>query len=482
MPAILSLAPFQQRQQWARFRSRAHEALDELLDRVETQMSEHGSTPPTLMEITEAVSQERSGLTAAVVEAFIERRHGQFLAQEEAACPKCERVLRARPSRSRTVETLLGPVPLERPYFYCVSCEHGFYPLDEALGLSGHRKQWDVQNAGVKAGAGDAPPARREAAGRADRRVDERLCDSRGAATDRVVGRAAGVSGRGRHPGSHCSRPPPLASGGPSWCWAIDAADVPSRPETAKGTRPGRKKSRARRRRWQGEYHEAKGFRFYLVDDERIEQLISWHQMGDEQAFGSALRQIKEAGLIPEEQVRLCAIGDGAPWIWKWVEELFPSARQILDYYHCSRYLHAVAEAQYGTDAARASHWLEATLARLFCGEGTGVVWGLQRMQAVSEEAEEAIGTALTYLQKRLHQVDFGSHRKGGYPIGSGAIESAHRFIGHVRLKRSGAWWYKENSNAILALRCALYNGTLDRVFQQYRDNLKTTTKTVTIT
>ena len=132
---------------------------------------------------------------------------------------------------------------------------------------------------------------------------------------------------------------------------AIDAADVPSRPQTAKGTRPGRKKSRARRRRWQGEYHEAKGFRFYLIDDERIEQLISWHQMGNEQAFGAALRQVKEAGLIPEDQVRLCAIGDGAPWIWKWVEELFPSARQILDYSHCSSYLHAVAEAQYGADA-----------------------------------------------------------------------------------------------------------------------------------
>ena len=481
MPTILSLAPFQQRQQWARFRSRAHEALDELLDRVETQMSEHGSTPPTLMEITEAVSQERSGLTAAVVEAFIERRHGQFLAQEEAACPKCERVLRARPSRSRTVETLLGPVPLERPYFYCVSCEHGFYPLDEALGLSGHRKQWDVQNAGVKLAL--EMPHQRAAklldeltdASMSDCVIHEVLQQTGSLDVLQVCPDAADIQDR-------------IAQAAAARKWrpivvlAIDAADVPSRPETAKGTRPGRKKSRARRRRWQGEYHEAKGFRFYLVDDERIEQLISWHQMGDEQAFGSALRQVKEAGLIPEEQVRLCAIGDGAPWIWKWVEELFPSARQILDYYHCSRYLHAVAEAQYGTDAARASHWLEATLARLFCGEGTGVVWGLQRMQTVSEEAEEAIGTALTYLQKRLHQVDFGSHRKGGYPIGSGAIESAHRFIGHVRLKRSGAWWYKENSNAILALRCALYNGTLDRVFQQYRDNLKTTTKTVTIT
>ena len=480
MSAILSLEVFQERQSQDRFRSRAHEALDQWLDRVETQMSERGSCAPTLLEITASMSQERSGLTAALVEAFVERRHGHFLAQEEAACPKCKGLLRARPSRSRTVETLLGPVTLERPYFYCVGCHHGFYPLDEALGLSAQRKQWDVQQAGVKLGL--EMPHRRAAelldeltdASMSDCVIHEvlqqtgsldvlQVCPDAADIQDRIAQAAAGRKWR------------------PIVVLAIDAADVPSRPETAKGTRPGRKKSRSRRRRWQGEYHEAKGFRFYLIDDERIEQLISWHQMGNEQAFGAALRQVKEAGLIPEDQVRLCAIGDGAPWIWKWVEELFPSARQILDYSHCSSYLHAVAEAQYGADAARASHWLEATLARLFCGEGTGVVWGLQRMQPLSEEAGEAIGTALTYLQKRLHQVDFGSHRKGGYPIGSGAIESAHRFIGHVRLKRSGAWWYKENSNAILALRCALYNGTLDRVFQQYRENLKTTTETVTI-
>ena len=112
------------------------------------------------------------------------------------------------------------------------------------------------------------------------------------------------------------------------------------------------------------------------------------------------------------------------------MEELFPTARQILDYYHRSRYLHAVAEAQYGADAARATHWLEPTLARLSCDEGTGVVWGLQHMRLASEDDGEAIASALGYLQKRLHQVDFRSHRQGGYPIGSGAIESAHPFIG----------------------------------------------------
>ena len=90
------------------------------------------------------------GLTAARVKALVERRHGAYLVQAQAACPQGERVLRARPSRSRTVETLLGAVTLERPYFYCVGCAHRFYPLDEALGLSGPTKQWDVQHAGTQ--------------------------------------------------------------------------------------------------------------------------------------------------------------------------------------------------------------------------------------------------------------------------------------------------------------------------------------------
>jgi hypothetical protein len=131
-----------------------------------------------------------------------------------------------------------------------------------------------------------------------------------------------------------------------------------------------------------------------------------------------------------------------------------------------------VAKAQYGADPARATEWLEATMARLFCNEGAGVIWGLQRMKPVSEEAEKAIESALTYFTPRLEQITYGRHRKGGYPIGSGAIESAHRFIGHIRLKRSGAWWYTENSNAILALRCARYNGTLERLFDRKRRSL----------
>ena len=70
-------------------------------------MTEPGSSAPTLMEITEALSEERAGLTAALVEAFVERRHGLLLTQEEAGlspavsagCPRARRA-RARWRRS----------------------------------------------------------------------------------------------------------------------------------------------------------------------------------------------------------------------------------------------------------------------------------------------------------------------------------------------------------------------------------------------
>ena len=41
--------------------------------------------------------------------------------------------------------------------------------------------------------------------------------------------------------------------------------------------------------------------------------------------------------------------------------------------------------------------------------------------------------------------------------------------MSRVRLKRLGAWWYVEQANQMLALRCAKYNGTFDRVFEAYK-------------
>jgi hypothetical protein len=74
------------------------------------------------------------------------------------------------------------------------------------------------------------------------------------------------------------------------------------------------------------------------------------------------------------------------------------------------------------------------------------------------------------HLSNHREKVDYGAAKRGGYHIGSGAIESANQFIAHVRLKRSGSWWYITNANNILKLRCAKYNGTYDRIIQRHKE------------
>jgi hypothetical protein len=110
---------------------------------------------------------------------------------------------------------------------------------------------------------------------------------------------------------------------------------------------------------------------------------------------------------------------------------------------------------------------------RPFWGEVHGVIWGLQRMKPWDAQTSGEIDKLIRYLERHQERLDYWFAHKGGYPIGSGGIESANKFICHVRLKRSGAWWYVANANQMLALRCAKYHGTFDRVFARYRQGIQ---------
>jgi hypothetical protein len=116
--------------------------------------------------------------------------------------------------------------------------------------------------------------------------------------------------------------------------------------------------------------------------------------------------------LIPEESVRLCVVCDGAEWIWKHVQALFPHACQVLDYYHCSEYLHKMAKAQY-PDPCRALEWVESTLTRLYLGKVGLVLGGLRRMQPTSEEARKAIDNCWVYLNDHRRRTHYRTFRHG---------------------------------------------------------------------
>ena len=139
---VISLPEVRARKQWDALRHQLHDRFDQWLDGLE----EHLQGPePTLSEVTETVWNLRQELTGGLTQTRVEHAHLGEYTRKQVNCPKCDRLLQARSPVQRTVETLVGPVELERPYFYGRACRSGVYPLDEALDLVAGRTQLDVQ-------------------------------------------------------------------------------------------------------------------------------------------------------------------------------------------------------------------------------------------------------------------------------------------------------------------------------------------------
>jgi len=204
-----------------------------------------------------------------------------------------------------------------------------------------------------------------------------------------------------------------------------------------------------------------------LLGDDRIIHIASWHQIPDEAQFGKDLDLA--ASRVPQQSVRIALLGDGAGWLWKHMTSCFPKRREVLDYYHCAEHVYKVAKAQYGEKSIKGIEWVENTICCPFYTEVSNVIGGLRRMQPKDNEAKEEIRKLIGYLNNNREKIHYKSDRKGGYSIGSGGIESANKFISYTRMKRSGTWWVKETGNEMLRIRCAIYNGTYDKVFESYK-------------
>lgn len=427
----------------------AHDALDKWLDQVEAEI---GQTP-SLLEMSEQFMATRLELLGACLEAVIRRQYAAELGQSEAVCA-CGRRLRRLDAKE--ISTLHGRFTLERPYFYCEACGVGFHPIDAKLGLSSREHQYDIQDRSTRVGAelpyGVSEEQFRRLTGisASAHFIHETLNEVGEAATvERVLPDAEEIGRRIEAAGAGSHRRPVLVV-------ACDGAHAPTRPAGGRKTRRG-----------PGAWREVKGFRLYLLGPgDRVIHVASWHQIGDKAELSTALGVV--AARIPRDRVRIALVADGAGWIWDVFWRHFPEGEQILDYYHCAQHVYDTARAQYGEGTLEAQEWAEATLTRLCLNRLGDVLGGLWRTRPRTPAAEEAIRALSIYLAGQQDRVGYRQLRRRGLPRGSGGIESANKLICHVRLKRSGAWWLEANGNAMLRIRCAVYNGTFEQIFADY--------------
>jgi len=183
------------------------------------------------------------------------------------------------------------------------------------------------------------------------------------------------------------------------------------------------------------------------------------------QLFDCALR----AGFGADSRVH--AVGDGAPWIVGQIEERFgDQGRYLIDFYHVCEYL-AAASAAASADPAARKGWVEAQKQALKSGRAEAVLQALAshvEPEAVVDEDAPA-RRCHRYLSARRKQLFYDEALAAELPIGSGEIESAHRYVAQQRLKRPGAWWKVEHAEDMLALRVMRINGDWEKYWSEPR-------------
>ena len=97
----------------------------------------------------------------------------------------------------------------------------------------------------------------------------------------------------------------------------------------------------------------------------------------------------------------------------------------------------------------------------------------LTPLRRLKKRKRKVVFNFAKYLERFRQSVHYQKYQEWGLPIGSGEIESSHRYIPQKRLKIPGATWHPNMINPMLALRVIRANDWWSDFWQIYTGSEK---------
>lgn len=176
-----------------------------------------------------------------------------------------------------------------------------------------------------------------------------------------------------------------------------------------------------------------------------------------------------EGLLPPQSAAQKVFLSDGATWIAPWIAQTYPDAVHILDLFHVLEKVAVVAQ-----DAPEPQKWFEQQKQALLASALTDV---LQAVAAIDCRDKVQQAQIQSYLENHRHQMDYAYYRSQGWMVSSGPIESAHRTVLQVRMKRSGQRWSEGGCDKMIQLRVAYRSGKAKLITDVFRKRKNTITQ-----
>lgn len=161
---------------------------------------------------------------------------------------------------------------------------------------------------------------------------------------------------------------------------------------------------------------------------------------------------------------------DGAAWIAKMKNDYLQNATHILDWYHAVDHLWQCAFALFGEDKKiKCEQWVLPLREMLWNGKVNDVISFLEREVENHKKNQTPIFQLRGYYVSNRENMNYDIYRNSGLYIGSGAIESAHKYIVASRLKQTGMRWTIHHANAMIWLRCKYFEDQWDDFWSSIR-------------
>lgn len=444
--------------------------------------------PVSFREFEQALRLVVDGLARAAIALFLSLREAKLSPSWPSPIVRGARRFRKAPPQGRTLSTWFGAVYYVRTYFREVTAathRHGFYPLDESLGLSADRFSWNVLSFAVllalKLSFSDARKTLSE-------------CIPQPPSTE-VIEQA--VLGLGHHTAAWVEQAPLPMDDGDVLVIMIDSKGAPTATDSELKRRRGKRRKRSlpasqrhrgrarkgrypkppRRKKGDKSKHAKMATLVVMYTLKKDGPLLTgphnrWYYASfapKRHAFEIARRQAEKRGFGPGSGKRVQLVTDGDRDLERYAKDYLPHARHTLDVIHAVERIWQAGSCLYPEGSKELNAWVEVQKDRLYGGRPEEVVAEMQaRLDAIPKTGpgnkgkRSRLGTSLRYLEKRLDMMPYDELIASDLEIASGQVEGAVKNIIGKRCDHGGMRWIKERVEAIVQLRCIEANGQWD--------------------
>jgi hypothetical protein len=146
----------------------------------------------------------------------------------------------------------------------------------------------------------------------------------------------------------------------------------------------------------------------------------------------------------------------------------------FIDFIHVAEYLGKAAAALHPGDPQAAREWADGQKLRVLHGRARAVAATLASVAAKARAKNgrldlSDVDRAVTYLTSNHQYMKYDKALANGWPIATGVIEGACRFVVEDRFGITGARWSPDGAEVILKLRAVVINGDLHDYMNYYK-------------